>query len=62
MKFFPKIKTTANSSHPPFGHPSQNEILSSENIFSKFGKIVVQNPEQRVAAFQDQIQAFSHFF
>lgn len=43
-------KTTANSSHPPFGHCSQNEIFSLEIFFSTFDKIVVQNPEQRVAA------------
>jgi hypothetical protein len=50
MKFFPKIKTTANSSHPLFGHRSQNEILFHKKYLSTFDKLVVTNPVQRVAA------------
>ena len=42
--------TTYNSSHPQFGHRSQDENLSSQNIFSKFEKVVVINPKLRVAA------------
>ena len=42
--------TSDNSSHPLSGFLRQNENLFHKKYFSTFDKIVVKNPEQRVAA------------